>query len=103
MTECGALGGLGAPPPLDEGVAVERKPAASVHHRHRPVHPDTGGHGALHQDHGHEVIMSHTGLTSALLTSAVCEPLYSESSLRSWWKVTSRQNTLMIIQRALDT
>ena len=60
MTECGALG-LGAPPPLDEGVAVERKPAASVHHRHRPVHPDTRGHGALRQDHGQEVIMSYTG------------------------------------------
>ena len=53
--------------------------------------------------------MLHTSLTSGcdVTPVSVCEddrvPLYSKSSLRSWWKVTRRQNTLMMIQSALDT
>ena len=48
MTEWGACFLLlVAPAPGDQGVAVERQPAARVHHRHRPVHPEAGWHRAL--------------------------------------------------------
>ena len=102
MAESRAGSGLGAPPPLDQGVAIERQPAARVNHRHRPVHPNAGGGRALVTDQRSRGHMIHTSLTSGSCEADLV-PLYSESSLRSWWKVTRRQNTLMMIQSALDT